>query len=60
MILAFSLIMFAYAGSASFPTYQADMEKKSDFPKAVVLAMACKFLARDHDINSLNNKTSVT
>ena len=45
IILAFSLIMFAYAGSASFPTYQADMEKKSDFPKAVVLAMACKFIA---------------
>ena len=36
---AFSLIMFAYSGSASFPTYQADMQNKSDFPKAVLLAM---------------------
>ena len=31
--------MFAYSGSASFPTYQADMQNKSDFPKAVLLAM---------------------
>jgi len=36
---AFSLIMFAFAGSASFPTYQADMKNKSDFPKAVMSAM---------------------
>ena len=36
---AFSLIMFAYAGSASFPTYQADMKNKEDFPKAVLFAM---------------------
>ena len=36
---AFSLIMFAYSGSASFPTYQADMQNKSDFSKAVLLAM---------------------
>ena len=37
--LAFSLIMFAYAGSASFPTYQTDMKNKADFPKAVLFAM---------------------
>ena len=39
---AFSLIMFAYAGSASFPTYQADMKNKADFPKAVIFAMISK------------------
>ena len=38
-LTAFSLIMFAYAGSASFPTYQADMKNKEDFPKAVLFAM---------------------
>ena len=32
--------MFAYAGSASFPTYQQDMKNKGDFPKAVMAAMA--------------------
>ena len=31
--------MFAYAGSASFPTYQTDMKNKADFPKAVLFAM---------------------
>ena len=35
--------MFAYSGSASFPTYQADMQNKSDFPKAVLLAMISKY-----------------
>ena len=34
--------MFAYAGSASFPTYQADMKNKADFPKAVIFAMISK------------------
>ena len=34
--------MFAYAGSASFPTYQADMRNKSDFPKSVLMAMISK------------------
>jgi len=36
---AFSLIMFAYAGAASFPTYQSDMKDRRDFPKAVLGAM---------------------
>jgi len=36
---AFSLIMFAYAGAASFPTYQSDMKDSRDFPKAVLGAM---------------------
>ena len=39
---AFSLIMFAYSGSASFPTYQSDMKDRRDFPKAVLGAMTSK------------------
>ena len=34
--------MFAYAGSASFPTYQADMTDRSQFPRAVTAAMASR------------------
>jgi len=41
---AFSLIMFAYSGSASFPTYQSDMKDRRDFPKAVLGAMTILFL----------------
>jgi len=35
---AFSLIMFAFAGSASFPTYQSDMKDRRLFPRAVLIA----------------------
>ena len=41
---AFSLIMFAYAGSASFPTYQQDMKNRGDFPKAVMAAMSSNWI----------------
>ena len=41
---AFSLIMFAYAGSASFPTYQQDMKNRGDFPKAVMAAMSSNWV----------------
>jgi len=36
---AFSSIMFAFAGASTFPTIQADMKDKSQFPKAAVMAM---------------------
>jgi len=36
---AFSSIMFAFAGASTFPTIQADMKDKSQFPKAAVIAM---------------------
>ena len=39
--------MFAYAGSASFPTYQQDMKNKKDFPKAVLAAMSSECLLFD-------------
>ena len=32
--------MFAFAGASTFPTIQADMKNKDQFPKAVVIAMA--------------------
>ena len=38
--VAFSSIMFAFAGASTFPTIQADMKNKDQFPKAVVIAMA--------------------
>ena len=31
--------MFAFAGASTFPTIQADMKDKTQFPKAAVLAM---------------------
>ena len=34
--------MFAFAGAASFPTYQSDMKDRIDFPKAVLGAMISK------------------
>ena len=34
--------MFAFAGAASFPTYQSDMKDRRDFPKAVLGAMISK------------------
>jgi len=36
---AFSSIMFAFAGASTFPTIQADMKDKNQFPKAAVVAM---------------------
>jgi len=36
---AFSSIMFAFAGASTFPTIQADMKDKTQFPKAAVVAM---------------------
>jgi len=36
---AFSSIMFAFAGASTFPTIQADMKDKSQFPKAAIIAM---------------------
>jgi len=36
---AFSSIMFAFAGASTFPTIQADMKDKHQFPKAAVIAM---------------------
>jgi len=36
---AFSSIMFAFAGASTFPTIQADMKDKNQFPKAAVIAM---------------------
>ena len=31
--------MFAFAGASTFPTIQADMKDKTQFPKAALLAM---------------------
>ena len=42
--LAFSSIMFAFAGASTFPTIQADMKDKTQFPKAAVVAMLSKGL----------------
>ena len=50
---AFSLIMFAYAGAASFPTYQSDMKDSRDFPKAVLGAMISKNILSDLHMNIL-------
>ena len=30
--------MFAFAGASTFPTIQADMKDKAQFPKAVIIA----------------------
>ena len=50
--LAFSSIMFAFAGASTFPTIQADMKDKNQFPKAAVVAMLSKF----HFTCVLNNQ----
>lgn len=36
--------MFAFAGASTFPTIQADMKDKAQFPKAVIIAMIGKVL----------------
>merc|ERR1711915_53874 len=36
---AFSSVMFGFAGASTFPTIQADMRNKSEFPKAAVFSM---------------------
>jgi len=36
---AFSSVMFAFAGASTFPTIQADMKNKSQFPKAAFYSM---------------------
>jgi len=41
---AFSSILFAFAGASTFPTIQADMKDKTQFPKAAVAAMIVLFL----------------
>ena len=38
-ILAFSSIMFAFAGASTFPTIQADMKDRSKFTTAAIYAM---------------------
>ena len=40
-------MMFAFAGASTFPTIQADMKDKTQFPKAAVVAM----LSNMHDIH---------
>ena len=55
---AFSLIMFAYAGAASFPTYQSDMKDSRDFPKAVLGAMISKNILLDLHIDILSFPSS--
>jgi len=40
---AFSLLMFAFAGCTCFPTYQADMNDRRLFPRAVLIAFALLF-----------------
>ena len=42
--------MFAYAGAASFPTYQSDMKDRRDFPKAVLGAMISKLFILSRSI----------
>jgi len=41
---AFSSILFAFAGASTFPTIQADMKDKTQFPKAAVAAMIVLFM----------------
>jgi len=41
---AFSSILFAFAGASTFPTIQADMKDRTQFPKAAVAAMFVLFL----------------
>jgi hypothetical protein len=41
-LAAFSSIMFAFAGASTFPTIQADMKDRTQFPKAAVVAMLGK------------------
>lgn len=35
--LAFGTFMFAYGGTAPFPTYQNDMKEKDKWPQAVIM-----------------------
>lgn len=37
VFLAFGTVMFAYGGTASFPTFQNDMKDKRKFPKSVLI-----------------------
>ena len=39
---AFASIMFAYAGASTFPTIQADMKHKDQFPTSVKAACVSK------------------
>ena len=39
---AFSSIMFSFAGASTFPTIQADMRDRSQFPTAAVFSMISK------------------
>ena len=43
--LAFSTIMFAFAGASTFPTIQADMKDRRQFPLAAISAMLSSFSA---------------
>ena len=36
--LAFGTMLFAFGGTAAFPTIQNDMKKPQGFPKAVLIA----------------------
>jgi vesicular inhibitory amino acid transporter len=37
LFLAFGTVMFAYGGTASFPTFQNDMKDKSKFSQSVIV-----------------------
>jgi Transmembrane amino acid transporter protein len=43
LVLAFGTIMFAFAGAATFPTIQADMRDRRQFPKSALLAVSSKY-----------------
>ncbi|XP_015787277.1 amino acid transporter AVT3B [Tetranychus urticae] len=42
--LAFGTLIFAYGGTAPFPTYQNDMQRKDKWPQAVILGFLILFL----------------
>lgn len=42
-LLGISTIMFAYGGTVTLPTFQNDMVKKDQFPKAVYMGFLSKF-----------------
>lgn len=43
LFLAFGTVMFAYGGTASFPTFQNDMKDKRKFPQSVVVGFIGQF-----------------
>ena len=44
---AFSAIMFSFGGASLFPTIQADMRDRTQFPTAAVYSMISKYI-REH------------